>query len=383
MKIVARVIRQGRTLLGAGHTLSQTEIRTLIEHYPPFMVSVEAPQLDAAIDFEDDRADRAIGVSFIERAQAFTQSIVHDIRRGRLSQSLIDRARSSIEGFIHELMLETPALLVPRERTDSDDPVADHAADVLFTSMVLGLRNAKYVIDERRKHSSARTLETEIDQVLIPLGLAILFMDISVLGLDDVMQKPAHELTRDDWARIHAHPTESRRLMKHLLPTISLSIISTHHVNCDASGFGTDHPPAETHVLTRIVRICDTFTAMTTDRPYRPAWSAARAIRAMRTSPLADRFDRVLLGSFCSRMRAFPSGTEVTMADGSRAVACGPGPDPLHPVLVRTHDASGAPLDLTRTPPTPFAAADHLPAQRIQIVHGDDLQLPESRQNAA
>ena len=383
MTVVARVVRQGRTLLGAGHTLSNAEIETLVEHYPPFMVTVRAPQLDAAVTFEDDSADRAIGNAFIERAQSFTQSIVHDARRGRLNRVLIDRARETLEELIHELMLDTPSLLVPRERTDSDDYVADHAADVLYTSIVLGLRNAKYVIDERRKHSSAKALDTEIDQVLLPLGLAVLFMDISMLGLDDLNQKPAHDLTDADWERIHAHPRESRRLMENLLPTIALSIISTHHVNCDHSGYGTAHKPAETHVLTRLVRICDTFTAMTTDRPYRPAWSAARAIRAMGTAPIASRFDRVLLGSFCDVMRAFPAGTAVTMADGSRAVACRPGSDPLHPILVRTHAADGTPLDLTATPPVPFSAADDDPRRCIQIVHGDDLTIAEPQRNAA
>ncbi|MGB4428730.1 MAG: HD domain-containing phosphohydrolase, partial [Thermacetogeniaceae bacterium] len=59
-------------------------------------------------------------------------------------------------------------------------------------------------------------------------------------------------------------------------------LIRSHHENYDGSGYPDGLKGEEIPLLARILRIADSFDAMTTTRPYREALSYAEACQELR-----------------------------------------------------------------------------------------------------
>ncbi len=78
---------------------------------------------------------------------------------------------------------------------------------------------------------------------------------------------------------------------------LAAEIALTHHERVDGTGYphgllGSEIPPAG-----RIAAIADVFDALTTDRPYRPAWSVQGAVEFM-SSERGTHFNHALLDRF-------------------------------------------------------------------------------------
>lgn len=60
-----------------------------------------------------------------------------------------------------------------------------------------------------------------------------------------------------------------------------LQSILHHHENYDGSGYPSNMAGKEIPLGARILRVCDTFAALVSDRPYRQAFSMEEAVRLM------------------------------------------------------------------------------------------------------
>ncbi|MDN5347231.1 MAG: hypothetical protein PWP65_795 [Clostridia bacterium] len=73
-----------------------------------------------------------------------------------------------------------------------------------------------------------------------------------------------------------------RNIVKPLLFLQEIApIIRFHHENYDGSGYPEGLKGQEIPLLARIVRLADSFDAMTTDRPYRKALELSEASREL------------------------------------------------------------------------------------------------------
>jgi putative two-component system response regulator len=88
---------------------------------------------------------------------------------------------------------------------------------------------------------------------------------------DSVLSKPG-KLTEDEWVEMRKHPEVGRRMIAgipYLEP--AAPIVLHHHERWDGSGYPLGLAAEAIPVGARLLAIVDTFDAMTTDRPYRPA----------------------------------------------------------------------------------------------------------------
>ncbi len=115
--------------------------------------------------------------------------------------------------------------------------------------------------------------------------LAAPMHDIGKLGIpDDILLKPG-KLTPDEFEVMKRHPLHGYEMLRHSdVPVIQAgaTIALTHHEKWDGSGYpnglaGTDIP-----LLGRIVAVADVFDALTSARPYKPAWELERAATLLR-----------------------------------------------------------------------------------------------------
>lgn len=98
--------------------------------------------------------------------------------------------------------------------------------------------------------------------------------DIGKIGVpDDVLRKPGL-LTDEEWVIMRRHPEIAKQLLKPIsfLETAS-EIPYYHHEWVDGTGYPNGVKGDEIPLSSRIFTIIDVYDALTSDRPYRTAWS--------------------------------------------------------------------------------------------------------------
>lgn len=110
---------------------------------------------------------------------------------------------------------------------------------------------------------------------------AALLHDIGKMGVPDEILKKRGPLTDEEWVAIKGHP----RLGKQMLAGTCYEEISDwvlyHHERMDGAGYH-GLAGAAIPLEARIIAVADTYSAMTTDREYRPKRDHATAMEIMR-----------------------------------------------------------------------------------------------------
>lgn len=115
-----------------------------------------------------------------------------------------------------------------------------------------------------------------------------------------------------------------------------------HHRTRDGKGYpGGLVAPAQS-MVTRLIKICDVFEALTAVRPYKSAMTPIEAFSVMHK--MTGHFDPRLFGQFVRLTGCYPAGSLVALSDGSTARVLRQGEDLLRPVVQRQTDREGAPL---------------------------------------
>ncbi|HEX6314783.1 MAG TPA: HD domain-containing phosphohydrolase [Gemmatimonadaceae bacterium] len=102
--------------------------------------------------------------------------------------------------------------------------------------------------------------------------------DIGKVAIPDSVLQKAGPLTRDEFEIVKQHTTIGDRLCGNLrLLRMVRPIVRCHHERADGSGYPDGLGGEEIPLLAQIMGVVDVYDALTTDRPYRPALSAADA----------------------------------------------------------------------------------------------------------
>ncbi len=111
---------------------------------------------------------------------------------------------------------------------------------------------------------------------------AALLHDIGKIGIpDDILNKNG-KLTDEEYRRIQEHATIGGHIIGsvHSLRKISLIIIQ-HHERYDGKGYPNQLSGDQISIEAAILMIADSFDAMTSDRPYRKAYTKEYAIKEL------------------------------------------------------------------------------------------------------
>ncbi len=107
--------------------------------------------------------------------------------------------------------------------------------------------------------------------------------DIGKIAIpDNILLKPGR-LTDTEWAAIKQHPVLSAELLNGLeIYDGSIEIIRHHHEHWNGSGYPNGLKGEEIPLGARIVAVADVYNALTTDRPYRKAYSKEEALEIIK-----------------------------------------------------------------------------------------------------
>jgi len=110
-----------------------------------------------------------------------------------------------------------------------------------------------------------------------------LLHDIGKLGVpDNILLKPG-KLTDAEWEIMRKHPAMAYEMLssvRYLQP--ALDIPYCHHEKWDGTGYPRGLLGEQIPLSARIFAVADVWDAVTSDRPYRSAWSTEKALAYIR-----------------------------------------------------------------------------------------------------
>ncbi len=150
------------------------------------------------------------------------------------------------------------------------------------------------------------------------IGTAALLHDIGKVKVPlDVMIKPG-KLTDDEFALMKSHPVEGAKILSQRGGgnALASTVAYEHHIWFNGKGgYPSVSFKRDAHYASRIVHVCDVYDALCSRRPYRDAWTQARALDLLRGLQSTE-LDPAVFPAF-ERMvqRAVEQRTVLTPAD--------------------------------------------------------------------
>jgi putative nucleotidyltransferase with HDIG domain len=124
-----------------------------------------------------------------------------------------------------------------------------------------------------------------------------LMHDIGKLGMTDKVLKGKDILTDIEREYLREHVTDGYRILHELnMPSVMLDIVRYHHERYDGSGYLEGLLGTEIPLAGRITAITDTYSALTSDRPYSKAIGKRKALDIMLKD--SNQFDPRILPYF-------------------------------------------------------------------------------------
>ncbi len=125
-----------------------------------------------------------------------------------------------------------------------------------------------------------------------------LLHDIGKMGIPDAILLKKGPLTEDEWVIMRKHPEYAYRLLypiEYLRP--ALDIPYCHHEKWDGTGYPRGLGGQDIPLSARVFTVVDVYDALSTDRPYRPAFSLDWIIAYLRERE-GTQFDPTVLEAF-------------------------------------------------------------------------------------
>ena len=125
-----------------------------------------------------------------------------------------------------------------------------------------------------------------------------LLHDIGKMGVPDCILLKPGKLTDEEKTIMQKHPVHALAMLsniEYLKP--ALAIPCCHHEKWDGTGYPHGIRGDEIPLEARIFAIVDVFDALTSDRPYRKAWSIEKAIEYIQVNS-GIHFDPKVVANF-------------------------------------------------------------------------------------
>ncbi len=219
------------------------------------------------------------------------------------------RARNLLETrFLHQALREYNELL---EQHVAERTAALEAARI--QTLLRLARAAEYRDDDTGEHTRrvgrtsrriAKALALD-DMLIETIGLAAPLHDVGKIGIPDTILLSAEPLTTEQFEVMKTHCAIGYDLLGSTdVPLLQMAaeIALTHHEHWDGNGYPQGLAGEDIPLTGRIVSVADTYDALTSIRPYKPAWTEVEAVVEIEGGA-GTRFDPQVVEAFLETLR--------------------------------------------------------------------------------
>jgi putative two-component system response regulator len=176
----------------------------------------------------------------------------------------------------------------------------------LFIDAIESLVSALEAKDKYTAGHSRRVTKIAVDtgrimglnsEELENLRWAALLHDIGKIGIDSSVQNKPGILTPTEYDYVLTHCNIGPGIVAPLVNDRIVEVIRHHHDSYDGSGLNQKVRDEEIPLGARILAVADSFDAMTSDRPYRPAMTASKAVSEIKKCA-GTQFDPIVVRAF-------------------------------------------------------------------------------------
>jgi len=123
--------------------------------------------------------------------------------------------------------------------------------------------------------------------------------DVGKVGIPDSILLNPGKLTAEQWVVMRSHAVRGEEICRHM-KTLQpvLPVIRHHHEKWDGSGYPDGLRGPQIPLLARVLQIADIYDALTNPRPYKPAYTPARALEIIRDETARGWRDREVVEVF-------------------------------------------------------------------------------------
>ncbi len=153
-------------------------------------------------------------------------------------------------------------------------------------------------------YSVAVAMEMNLSEEEIEnLKLAAILHDIGKIGVEDRILRKQGPLNEEEFESMKKHPEIGAEIIKRIssLKGVIPGILY-HQERYDGKGYPSGAKDGEIPLSARIIAVCDTFDAMTTDRPYRKGLGVQAALEELKKFA-GIQFDPDVVNGFCEAFR--------------------------------------------------------------------------------
>jgi putative two-component system response regulator len=134
---------------------------------------------------------------------------------------------------------------------------------------------------------------------LVALQRGAYLHDIGKIAVPDSILLKRGPLSADEWTVMQNHTTCGERICSGMKSLSSvLPIIRSHHERWDGSGYPDRLRGDEIPLLARVIQVADIYDALTTDRPYKTAFSPECALQTLQNEVNAGWRDSRIIEAF-------------------------------------------------------------------------------------
>ncbi len=127
----------------------------------------------------------------------------------------------------------------------------------------------------------ARLIGIDEEEIRL-LSYAAFLHDIGKIEIDRHILNKTDFLTKNEWNILKKHPEWGSAIVKEVkILEPAAKIILHHHENYDGSGYPDGLKREEIPLLSRIIRVVDSYDAMTSNRPYRKGMEIDKALQEL------------------------------------------------------------------------------------------------------
>lgn len=204
-------------------------------------------------------------------------------------------------GYLNELTADSDHVLSVAADVRKDSALNNHCLQLALLGMSIGIEMG---LDETNVRS---------------LGLCGMIHDWGMIKVPAEIRNANRVLTSQEFQEIQKHPIYTLELMQNIsrLPSVVALASFQVHEKLNGTGYPRGRSGNSIHLFARILHVADSYLALTSNRPFRPALMSYAAMECLLKQSQQNLIDPKVVRSLLHVLSLFPVGSFLRFTDGS------------------------------------------------------------------